>query len=147
MTAATPFRELRDGAGGGARVGVAPGPAPVYIRRMDMTRPEFDVLAVARDLESSGFEKRQAEAVAAAVRDGRAGLATTEDIRRLEEKLDNCATKADLAELRGYVDTGFAELRSEIAGVRSEVHRLLWIQTGLIASMIAAAAGVVVAVV
>ena len=118
---------------------------------MDMTRPQFDVLAVARDLESSGFEKRQAEAVAAAVRDGRAGLATTEDIRRLEEKLeeklDNCATKADLAELRGYVDTGFAELRSEIAGVRSEVHRLLWIQTGLIASMIAAAAGVVVAVV
>ena len=122
---------------------------------MDMTRPQFDVLAVARDLESSGFEKRQAEAVAAAVRDGRAGLATTEDIRRLEEKLeeklDNCATKADLAELRGYVDTRFAEMRGYVdtgfAGVRSEVHRLLWIQTGLIASMIAAAAGVVVAVV
>ena len=111
---------------------------------MDMTRPEFDVLAVARDLESSGIEKRQAEAVAVAVRDGRAGLATTEDIRRLEEKLadkiDNCATKADLAELRGYVDTGFAKMRSEL-------YRLLWIQTGLIASMIAAAAGVVVAVV
>ena len=133
---------------------------------MDMTRPQFDVLAVARDLESSGFEKRQAEAAAAAVRDGRAGLATTEDIRRLEEKLeeklDNCATKADLAELRGYVDTRFAEMRGEIenrftemrgyvdtgfAEMRSEVHRLLWIQTGLIASMIAAAAGVVVAVV
>ena len=95
---------------------------------MDMTRPEFDVLAAARDLESSGFEKQQAEAVAAAVRDGRAGLATTEDIRRLEEKIDNCATKADLAELRG------------------EFYRLLWIQTGVIASMIAAAAGVVVAV-
>ena len=107
---------------------------------MDMTRPQFDVLAVARDLESSGFEKRQAEAVAAAVRDGRADLATTEDIRRLEEKLDNCATKADLAELRGYVDTGFADMRSEL-------YRLLWIQTGIIASMIAAAAGVVVAVV
>lgn len=95
---------------------------------MDMTRPEFDVLAVARDLESSGIEKRQAEAV----RDGRAGLATSEDIRRLEEKLeekiDNCATKADLAELR------------------SEFYRLLWGQTGIIAGMIAAAAGVVVAV-
>ena len=95
---------------------------------MDAARPEFDVLAVARDLESSGIEKRRAEAVAVAVRDGRAGLATTEDIRRLEEKIDNCATKADLAELRG------------------EFYRLLWIQTGIIASMIAAAAGVVVAV-
>ena len=96
---------------------------------MDAARPEFDVLAVARDLEASGIEKRQAEAVAVAVRDGRAGLATAEDIRRLEEKIGNCATKAGLAELR------------------SELYRLLWIQTGLIASMIAAAAGVVVAVV
>ena len=96
---------------------------------MDAASPEFDVLAVARDLEASGIEKRQAEAVAVAVRDGRAGLATAEDIRRLEEKIGNCATKADLAELR------------------SELYRLLWIQTGLIASMIAAAAGVVVAVV
>ena len=100
---------------------------------MDATRPEYDVLAVARDLEASGIEKRQAEAAAVAVRDGRAGLATAEDIRRLEEKLadkiDNCATRAGLAELR------------------SELYRLLWIQTGLIASMIAAAAGVVVAVV
>ena len=96
---------------------------------MDVTRPEFDVLAVARDLESSGFEKRRAKAAAAAVRDGRAGLVATEDIRRLEETLDNCATKADLAELRG------------------EFYRLLWIQTGVIASTIAAAAGVVVAVI
>lgn len=52
---------------------------------MDMIRPEFDVLAVARDLESSGIEKRQAEAVAVA---GRAGLSASEDIRRLEEKLE-----------------------------------------------------------
>lgn len=96
---------------------------------MDAARPECDVLAVARDLKASGIEKRQAEAVAVAVRDGRAGLATAEDIRRLEEKIGNCATRAGLAELR------------------SELYRLLWIQTGSIASMIAAAAGVVVAVV
>ena len=107
---------------------------------MDAARPEYDVLAVARDLEASGIEKRQAEAVAVAVRDGRIGLATAEDIRRLEEKIGNCATRADLAELRGYVDTGLARMRSEL-------YRLLWIQTGLIASMSAVAAGVVVAVV
>lgn len=95
---------------------------------MDMTRPEFDVLAVARDLESSGIEKRQAKAVAVA---GRANLSASEDIRRLEEKLeekiDNCATKANLAELHG------------------EFYRLLWGRTGVIASTRAAAAGAVAA--
>ena len=50
----------------------------------------------------------------------RRGLATTADIARLEEKIDNCASKADL-------------------------YRALWIQTGAIAAMILAAALIVAA--
>ena len=69
---------------------------------------EFDALAVARRLEDSGFGKRQAEAVAGAIRDGRAGL----------------ATKADLAALG--------------AGMRADLYRALWIQgAGIIGIMIA----------
>ena len=70
---------------------------------MAMTDSAFDALAVARDLETAGFERREAHAVAGAIRDGRAGLATKADIRRLEEKMtafeDKMATKADLAAL------------------------------------------------
>ena len=63
---------------------------------MAMTDSAFDALAVARDLEAAGFERREAHAVAGAIRDGRAGLATKADIRRLEEKM---ATRADLVAL------------------------------------------------
>ena len=52
----------------------------------------------------------------------RRGLATAADIARLEEKIDNCASKADL-------------------------YRALWIQTGAIAGTIIAAAALIVAAV
>ena len=67
---------------------------------MTGTVADFDTLAAARELESAGFAKRQAEAAAVAIRDGRAGLATKTDIRRLENKIEGCATKADLANLK-----------------------------------------------
>ena len=57
------------------------------------TLPEFDALAIVRQLRAAGVEGRQAEAHAEIHRDG---LATAADIRRLEEKM---ATKTDLAAL------------------------------------------------
>ena len=65
---------------------------------MTGTVADFDTLAVARELESAGFAKRRAEAIA--VRDGRARLAVRTDIRRPENEIEDCATKADLANLK-----------------------------------------------
>ena len=65
---------------------------------MTGTVADFDTLAAARELESAGFAKRQTEAVA--IRDGRAGLAAKTDVRRLENEIEDCATKADLANLK-----------------------------------------------
>lgn len=59
-----------------------------------MTAGTFDTLAAARDLESAGMDRPQAEAVAAAIRAGQGELATKADLAHL-------ATKADLAAAEG----------------------------------------------
>ena len=79
--------------------------------------PDFDTLAVARDLEASGVGKEPAEAVARAIRQGRAGLATKADLDNLESRM------------------------------QATLHRALWMQTGAIVGTIVATAGVVVAAV
>ena len=45
-----------------------------------MNGATFGALAAAKTLLDAGFEGRQAEAVAATIRDGRAGLATKSDL-------------------------------------------------------------------
>ena len=89
--------------------------------------PAFDTLAVVQKLEAAGVERKQAEAHAEALRDSQARLATKDDIARLEAKIDTMATKTDLAELR------------------AEIYRAMWIQTGAIIGTIIAASGIVVA--
>ena len=79
--------------------------------------PGFDTLAVARDLEASGVGKEPAEAVARAIRQGRAGLATKADLDNLESRM------------------------------QATLYRALWMQTGAIVGTIVATAGVVVAAV
>ena len=79
--------------------------------------PDFDTLAVARDLEASGVGKEPAEAVARAIRQGRAGLATKADLDNLESRM------------------------------QATLYRALWMQTGAIVGTIVATAGVVVAAV
>ena len=49
----------------------------------------------------------------AAIRDGRAGLATKSDIRRLEDRM---ATKSDVAELRAEIASLETRLTSRIHG-------------------------------
>ena len=55
---------------------------------------DFDTLAVARDLEASGIGKEPAEAVARAIRQGHAGLATKADLEAL---------RADVAALETHL--------------------------------------------
>ena len=71
-----------------------------------MTATNFDALQAAHDLEAAGIERRQAEAIAASMRDA-AGA-----------DREQFATKADLAELR------------------ADLYRALWIQGGAIVAIL-----------
>lgn len=68
-----------------------------------MSNAAFDTLTIARDIEATGLKRAQAEAIATAI--GAAGerAATKADIeisaKRLEDKVENCATRADIANL------------------------------------------------
>ena len=84
----------------------------------------FDTLAAAETMTDAGIEETHAKAIAGVVRDGRAGLATKSDIRRLEDRM---AAKSDVA-----------ELKVAIAGLEARFHRALWIQGGAIVAILAA---------
>ena len=73
-----------------------------------MTATNFDALQAAHDLEAAGIERRQAEAIAASMRDA-AGA-----------DREQFATKADLAVLR------------------ADLYRALWIQGGAIVAILTA---------
>ena len=75
----------------------------------------FDTLSAARELEAAGFERRQAEAIAGAVRQASAA------------DREQPATKADLA-----------DLRADLAGIRADLYRALWIQGGAIVAILTA---------
>ena len=79
-----------------------------------MTGTTFDSLAAARDLEAAGIERRHAEAIAASMRD-----AAGADREQL-------ATKTDLAELR------------------ADLYRALWIQAAALVGAQIAIAGLIV---
>ena len=77
-----------------------------------MTGTTFDSLTAARDLEAAGFERRQAEALAKAMRD--VAGADREEF----------ATKADLT--------------TAVAVLRADLYRALWIQGGAIVANLTA---------
>ena len=77
-----------------------------------MTATDFDALAAARDIEATGLERPQAEAIVGAMRQAAAA------------DRDELATKADL-------ETGLANLRAGL-------YRALWIQTGAIVAAVVA---------
>ena len=85
-----------------------------------MEDEKFDTLKLSQNLEAAGVPNGQAKAIAAGIRDARAGL----------------VTKADL-------DTGLAVLESrldaKLAALRADLFRALWIQgAGLVAIILAA---------
>ena len=73
----------------------------------------FDTLAAAEAMTDAGIEEPHAKAIAGVVRDGRAGLATRSDIRRLEDRM---ATKSDVAELRAEIASLETRLIARIYG-------------------------------
>ena len=116
------------------------------------TDPAFDTLAHARTLREAGVERKQAEAHAEAARALRAGLATKADLAVIEAdiatikaRLDTFATKADLAafatktdldefatkaDLKAGLDNLEMRIDARIAGLRADIYRVLWMQTG-----------------
>ena len=130
-----------------------------------MSSRRFETLGTARDLEATGIERGQAEAIARAIgRDGEQ-LATRDDIERLEARTASkedvqrfeAATKDDFARLETAIKDDFARLESRTASKedveriverleaqiatkadRAELYRALWIQGGGIVAVLAA---------
>ncbi len=119
-----------------------------------MSSRRFETLGTARDLEATGIERGQAEAIARAIgRDGEQ-LATRDDIERLEART---ASKEDVQRFEAATKDDFARLESRTASKedveriverleaqiatkadRAELYRALWIQGGGIVAVLAA---------
>jgi len=76
----------------------------------------IDTHATIRELEDAGMDPRQAEVVVAAISRSDAELATKSDL------------KAEIAELRGNIEKLEASTKADIANLKAEVFRALWIQ-------------------
>ena len=99
----------------------------------------FDTLSTARDLESAGFDPRQAEAITAVMRDAVAeGISTKADIEDVRSDIEGAKTavRGDIAEakvelgdktdrvdatLRDKIEQGDAALRDKIDEAKTEL--------------------------
>lgn len=61
-----------------------------------MNGTTFDTLSAARDLEAAGFDRVQAEALAAAIRNGQGDLATKIDIAQLDSHLKQLDSRLNM---------------------------------------------------
>ena len=125
-----------------------------------MSSRRYDTLATARDLESTGLERPQAEAIAQAIGSHGERLVITDDIERLESRTASkediarleaqSATKDDVARLEArsaskedvqrheaVTREEFARLETKFA-TKAELYRALWIQGGGIVAILAA---------
>ena len=94
-----------------------------------MTTLAFDTLKLARRLESAGFSPQQAGDTAEALADSlreTSDLATKHDLNELKAEL-----KADL---KGEI----ASVRTEVAELKSEIYRALWLQAAGIVGVLSA---------
>ena len=104
------------------------------------TDSDFDTLAHVSTLREAGVEQKQAEAHAEAARALRASLATKADLAVIEAdiatikaRLDTFATKADLD---GFATK--ADLNAGLSGLRADIYRVLWMQTGAFVAAVTA---------
>ena len=90
----------------------------------------LDTLTTARKLVATGFERRQAEAVADALRDASRDFATCADIE---------ATRADIEAARADIEATRADIERSIEplATRASLYRALWLQTGGIVAAVA----------
>ena len=121
-----------------------------------MTVDHFNALDTARDLEAAGIERPHAEAIARTVGRAVAPLATKADIQRFESTLrgdfdrrigqHHASTKADSERLESTLRGDFerrmeqheAWTRTELANLRADMYRALWIQGAGIVAVVAA---------
>ena len=61
-----------------------------------MNGTTFDTLRAARDREAAGFDRVQAEALAAAIRNGQGDLATKIDIAQLDSRLKQLDSRLNM---------------------------------------------------
>ena len=61
-----------------------------------MNGTTFDTLSAARDLEAAGFDRVQAEALAAAIRSGQGDLATKIDIAQLDSRVKQLDSRLNM---------------------------------------------------
>ena len=61
-----------------------------------MNGTTFDTLSAARDLEAAGFDRVQAEALAAAIRNGQGDLATKIDIAQLDSRIKQLDSRLNM---------------------------------------------------
>ena len=93
-----------------------------------MSASAFDTLTAARDLESAGLDKRQAEAIVGAIRNGQGDLATKSDI--VAVKSDIVAVRSEVASVKSDIDSvrsEVASVKSDIDSVRSELAVIRWV--------------------
>ena len=97
----------------------------------------LDTLTTARKLVAAGFERRQAEAVADALRDASRDFATCADIEATRADLE--ATRADLEATRADLEATRADIERAIEplATRASLYRALWLQTGGIVAAVA----------
>ena len=89
-----------------------------------MAASTFDTLRIAQALRDAGFDNGQAEAIVSAIQ---------------QSLGENVATKADLAALRD-------ELRADMAELRADIYRALWVQGAGLLVALGALASVAVAI-
>ena len=117
-----------------------------------MTATTFNPLATARELEATGIERRQAEAIAEGMRNAadaaagadRADFATKADLAGFATKADLAGVRDELrADLAGVRDELRADLHREIGTLRSELRWMLAFQAALILAIAAKLFGIV----
>ncbi|MDE0389691.1 MAG: hypothetical protein OXI75_13405 [Rhodospirillales bacterium] len=86
-----------------------------------MATAVFDTLQASRKLKAAGISETHAEAIVSSMS---------------EAFSDTVATKADIAALEATTKSDIAEVKAEIANLRAEMFRALWIQGGSIVALI-----------
>lgn len=82
--------------------------------------PPVDPLEATRQLEKEGVATSQAQAVVTLVSQAGSGLATKADIERVEKGIEGLRI-----ELTARMDMKIAELRTEVAALRSEMSSVM----------------------
>ena len=104
-----------------------------------MANAALDTLAVSKELQGAGFETKQAEAIAWAVKQSQGDLATKQDITLLKSDIDHLRTelKSDIDQLRTELKSENKQLKTEMEAnfdnLKSGINWIKWSMALMIA--------------